>query len=129
MLTTSSGGKKGKDAKKPTRAEAKLVIKDFFGAAMLKECRWGKDRFFVTLIGDWSQPLTHVVSKELRKRIEATAPEPGWEGRHLEVWLGDDSLDVMTRMQDEYRRLRSWIGSRFRQVLARTPGERLNPVP
>lgn len=94
--------KKGKDAKKPTRAEAELVIKDFFGAAMLKECRWGKDRFFVTLIGDWSQPLTHVVSKELRKRIEATAPEPGWEGRHLEVWLGDDSLDVMTRMQDEF---------------------------
>jgi len=83
--------------KKPTRQEAQLVLEDFF-AETATEIRWVKDRFFVTLVGKHSNPLQRVAVSPLVK----LEPEPGWEGRHLEVWLGDDSLDVMTRQQDEF---------------------------
>lgn len=86
-----------KPGKKPTRQEVQLVLEDFFvGAAT--EIRWDKDRFFVTLVGKHSNPLKRVSDSPLVKM----EPEPGWEGRHLEVWLGSKSLDVLTRQQDEF---------------------------
>lgn len=89
-----------KTKKRPTREEAEKVIQDFFGD-VATEIKWEKDRFFVTLIGKWSHPLVRVAENaEFLKRMYPK--EPGWEGRYMEVWLGDDSLDVMTRQQDEF---------------------------
>jgi hypothetical protein len=91
-----------KTTKRPTREEAEKVIQDFLGE-VATEIEWKKDRFFVTLIGKWSHPLVRVVEPAMQDVIKNMYPkEEGWEGRYLEVWLGDDSLDVMTRRQDEF---------------------------
>ncbi len=90
------------DRQQPTRDEAQKVIEDFFGEA-LKECAWHADRFFVTLIGQSSHPLMRVVADEIKTKLEVQRPtEPDWQGRFLEVWLGDKSLDVLTRHQDTF---------------------------
>jgi hypothetical protein len=91
-----------KTKKRPTREEAEHVIRDFF-SDVLTECLWEKDRFFLTLVGKWSHPLVHVATPSVQKRLLVQSEqEPGWEGRHMEVWLGKESLDVMTRRQDEF---------------------------
>lgn len=90
-----------KTAKKPTREEAEKVIQDFFGGAAT-EIRWDNDRFFITLVGKWSHPLSRVVDEDIHqtlKGMERTLPD---EGRYLEVWLGSGSLDVISRRQDEF---------------------------
>lgn len=86
-----------KGGKKPTREEVKWVVEDFLGE-VAKEVTWSRDRFFVTLVGKHSDPLKRVVDSPLT-RLE---PEPGWEGRHLEVVLSKCNLDVLTRRQDEF---------------------------
>jgi hypothetical protein len=78
-----------------------MVIQDYFGE-VATEIKWDRDRFFVTLIGKWSMPLKRVVDADIRRRFEAMAPEPPDDGRYLEVWLGDESMDVLTRRQDDF---------------------------
>lgn len=85
--------------KRPKREEAEAVIQKFFDGAAT-EIRWEKDRFFVTLIGKWSHPLSGVLESEDLRPLPPT--DPGWEGRYLEVWLSKGSLDVITRQQDEF---------------------------
>lgn len=91
-----------KTKRRPTRKEAQKVIRDFFGP-VAKTIRWRQDRFFVTLIGEWSHPLVRVAEGEMREIFKRSKPKDrGWEGRFLEVWLGKDCMDVMTRVQDEF---------------------------
>jgi len=91
-----------KTTKRPTRDEAEKVIQDFLGE-VATEIEWKIDRFFVTLVGKWSHPLVRVVQPAMQDVLKNMYPkEDGWEGRYLEVWLGDDSLDVLTRRQDEF---------------------------
>jgi hypothetical protein len=81
--------------RRPTREEVASVIVDFCGGAAT-EVKWERDRFFVLLVGTTSAPL---------KRIPGVAPlvasDDGGE-RWLEVWFDDESLDVLTRHQDEF---------------------------
>ena len=88
--------------KQPTREEVGMVIEDFFGEA-LKESVWSWDRFMVTLQGKWSHPLRRVLPPEMLHVAQHPSPDdPSWEGRHMEVWLGKDALDVITRQQDSF---------------------------
>ena len=86
----------------PTRAEAKKVIEDYYGEVLV-ECKWSRSRFFVPLVGTWSHPQMRVAKGEVRKKLRAQRPrEAEWQGRFLEVYLGKDALDVMTRQQDRF---------------------------
>jgi hypothetical protein len=70
-------------------------LEDYLGE-VATEIRWGQDRFFITLVGKHSHPF---------KRILTPAPyepEPEFNGRHIEVWVAKDCLDVLTRQQDEF---------------------------
>lgn len=85
-------------AKKPTKKELRLVLDDFFGGATT-EIKWDRDRFFVTLVGRHTNALRRMEDVPDFVRRE---PDPGFEGRHLEVWIGSDCIDVMTRQADEF---------------------------
>ncbi len=86
---------------RPSRDDVKNVIRDFFDDAAIK-IEWSKDRFFVTLVGYWSAPLARVVDADVRQSMLATAPRYPHNGRYLEVWFDDTSLDVITRHQDDF---------------------------
>ena len=97
-----------KDGKRPTEEEVANVIRDFF-SDVLTEIVWKKDRFFLTLVGKNSHPLRRVglghqglEPKHLPPVWVLSEPEPGFEERHMEVWLSEDCLDVLTRRQDEF---------------------------
>jgi len=100
--------------RKPTREEVQLVIEDYLGE-MASEIRWERDRFFVTLVGKHSHPLRRI---EGASPILTREPDPGWEGRYMEIWPDPDGncLDVMTRQQDE---LTNRIADGLAQLFAR----------
>ena len=81
-----------KDGKKPTKKAVERVIRQFFDSVATK-IEWKTDRFFVDLIGKYSPPL---------EGLPGYFPAAKGEGRYIEVWLGPDSLDVMTRQADDF---------------------------
>lgn len=87
-----------KNKKKPTRKEVQRVIEDYFSDVLTK-CEWSQDRFFLNLVGQNTHPLRRMPGTTDIVRL---APEPGWEGRHIEVVIGQGNLDVLTRRQDEF---------------------------
>lgn len=99
-------------SKAPAREEVRLVIEDFLSDAA-SEIQWDRDRFFVTLIGKNTHPLKRIPEAHWTARAE---PEPGHEGRHLEVWVTDTCVDVITRSQDEYTHA---VAEGLAKVLAR----------
>jgi hypothetical protein len=90
-----------KTDKRPTREDVEKVIQDFFGP-VATEIKWDKDRFFITLMGKWSMPLMRVVDNSTKRMLTAMAPEPPDDGRYMEVWLSKESMDVLTRRQDDF---------------------------
>lgn len=84
--------------KRPTRKEVQHVLEDYFAEAATK-IAWSKDRFFIDLVGTHTNPLRRMKDAHESARLD---PEPGHEGRLIEVWLSKTSLDVMTRHGDEF---------------------------
>lgn len=77
----------------PSRDDVESVLRHFFsGAAVIT---WNNDRFFVWLPGHNTNPF-----QGLQPSLADPDNEP--RTRWIEVWLGDDSLDVLTREHDEY---------------------------
>lgn len=96
--------KKGKP--RPTREEIEVVICDYFGDVATK-VSWDRDRFFVTLMGKQSHPFEHVDPDHPVARTTIHYRKLAAEGkssteRWIEVWVGPDSLDVITRMADPF---------------------------
>lgn len=83
--------------KKPTKDQVELVIKDYLDAA-LSEFQWDKDRFLIVLVGQNSAPLKSVADPDMRRILTS---EDGQE-RFIEVYLDNNSLDVITRRGDEF---------------------------
>lgn len=94
---------------RPTKQEIQFVLEDFFGAAGVVTWGWTtpgcpvdgtgapscSDRFFVTLVGNKSESF--------RRIPEAAAfVDPDIRERWIEVYIGKDNIDVITRLQDEY---------------------------
>lgn len=75
---------------KTTIYEVEGLVRAFFDE-VLKEITSSRGRLYLTLVGKYSNPTRNPLP-----------PEPGWEGRHLEVFLGEDYLDVITRQQDTF---------------------------
>ena len=84
--------------KKPERADMKMVLEDFFGAAA-ESAEWHEDRFFVRLSTRASFPFQRLEPGWPRSMMTASDDE-----RWIEVWLDKNgkSVDVLTRQQDEY---------------------------
>lgn len=78
---------------RPTKEQIQFVLEDYFGSAA--EVKWDKDRFYVTLPGKPSFPFRRIVPDMARA---AETQDERW----IEVWMNEDSLDVMTRMMDHY---------------------------
>jgi hypothetical protein len=80
-------------ARRPSKEEVGLVLRDFFGPEAAK-VEWEGDRFYVSLPGKNSFPF-------------ASLPDGGWnpfEGheRWIEIFVNDKQFDVITRLADEY---------------------------
>jgi hypothetical protein len=84
-----------KNGKKPTKDEVAKVLTNFF-AGGAESITWEMDRFFVTLHGNITHPLTG---------IEGALVHPSGreaECRWIEVHLARTNLDVITRQSDEF---------------------------
>lgn len=84
-----------KDGPRPSREQVKLVCEDYFRGIGTVEWDETGGRFMIEIIGRISHPMNRI--SVIYKRPE---PEPGFEGRWMEVCLSKTSLDVITREQD-----------------------------
>lgn len=86
----------GADSAPRRRDDIEALLVDYFDAAATS-VSWERDRFFVHLVGKTSPALArqHDVPDWYRY------VEPERATRWIEVWLGEDCIDVMTRNQDE----------------------------
>ena len=83
---------------KPTDVELRMIIEDYVrgvGTLEDKPQKNGRPWFFITLPGKPSHPLTRI--SDVSKR-----PPPPDKERWFEVFVDDDSVDVMTRQSDEF---------------------------
>lgn len=88
---------------RPTREELQLVLEDYLGGA--GEARWDTDRFFVTLTGLRSEAYRRCahVTEVVRAYAEHTLREPPANRiRWIELYLHEDSIDVITRCADDF---------------------------
>lgn len=86
--------------RKPTRKEVQIVLEDFFTGVATK-IEWDQDRFFIDLVGKPRSPFYRLSEAAKRSDDAFFHEEEGFDVRCLEVWLGADCLDIMTRHQDE----------------------------
>lgn len=85
------------DGPLPTRDAMQALLEDFFGDAAT-HVNWDRDRFFVELCG---RPTAALRRQDGVPWFYAAALEEARD-RWIEVWLGRDCVDVMTRNADEY---------------------------
>lgn len=76
------------DVKRPTKEEIGAALTKYIGGG--GKVYWERDRYFVDLPGVPSNPSPY---------LDVPCP---YETRWFEVWLGDDSVDVLTREADEF---------------------------
>lgn len=83
--------------KVPGRGDIGTLIEDYLGDVMRsKEC--GGGRWTVSLIGPCSFPLRRLEPEWTPSKAWAEEhPTPRW----IEVYIGQDNIDVITRHQDE----------------------------
>lgn len=79
---------------RPTREQLQMVLEDY--VLRLGVVEWETDRFFVTLPGKCRHPLTRVTD---RRAVEAMNEGP--RERWFEVYVGEDHIDVITRLMDQ----------------------------
>lgn len=80
--------------RKPTKEEIQLVLEDFFGPVAKVEWHEDQNRFYATIVGEKSPPFRRI--KDAHPFVDTEVSE-----RWIEVYVDDDNIDVMTRMQDE----------------------------
>lgn len=85
----------------PTQAQVEQVLINFFGGAATIEWKPEQQRFYCTLPGKNTFPFKDLVPKDRSDRAQSKYEAP-FDVRFIEVFLGQDSLDIITRMQDEY---------------------------
>jgi hypothetical protein len=90
--------KKGK--KRPSKAEIKRVIEDYFGP-VLRQVKWGRGRYYVYLVGSWTHPHTRVADPAVRAKLRAQRPEnEDLRQRCIEVLPSKAYLSTITRCAD-----------------------------
>lgn len=101
--------------KRPTKEEIQFVLEDYFrDIATSIEWRQDGNRFFVNLPGKCYHPLKRVLPENMAYVWKAFDEEQ--RERWIEVYLGRDNIDVITRMQDE---VTAHLADGFVKVVAR----------
>lgn len=87
----------------PSEQDVQHVIEDYLGDALVG-IDWGGKRWTARIDGNKSWPLRRVlaVSSDRERVLHDTAELESTEERWIEVFIGDDNIDVITRRQDEY---------------------------
>lgn len=94
-----------KKDRRPTEKEAELVVRNYFGGCGTVE--WSDDRWIVSLPGTPTWVFEGIEPGTARERNAE---------RWIEVYLGDDNVDVITRRQDEFTNA---LASGLAEVFAR----------
>lgn len=103
--------------RKPTKDDIGTALVDYLGDPLVRELRWETDRWFVSLPGKRSHPLRQLVDEGYRKKyIDPEMNEQPDTARWFEVWVDGNTVDVITRQQDE---LTSNIALGFAKLVAR----------
>jgi hypothetical protein len=82
--------------RKPLREQIGLVVEDYF-ASIAKEVKFDHGRWYVTLPGNRTEALGRTTVAELGGKFMSDEVRERW----IEVVLGDDHVDVLTRSMDE----------------------------
>ena len=83
-------------AKRPARADLGAALEDYLGG-IAESVAWREDRWFAVLKGTTRDPFRRVEHPPVSRYPEELQNAERW----IEVWIGDSSIDVITRMQDE----------------------------
>lgn len=107
----------------PSREDVGKVLEDYLGATMVNN-EWGGDRWTALLVGTKSWSLRRVVDlcNETARICAAARAEEAHEERWIEVFIAEESIDVITRRQDE---MVNDIADGFAQLIARYWGGRV----
>ena len=87
----------------PARDDVCKLLEDYVGAGGTVRWVGEQNRFYVDLLDGYSDPLQRLdtyfamLYEDLSKEHDGS-PRPRW----IEVWFGDDCIDVMTRMADDF---------------------------
>lgn len=88
--------------KRPSKEDVGKALEDFLGAFMVSN-KWGGGRWTATLVGTKSWPLRRIYDQscETLRVMAAAHEEETSESRWIEVFLHRNTIDVITRRQDE----------------------------
>ncbi len=86
---------------RPTQVEVESVLINFFSGAV-ESIEWNEEgsRFTVTLPGKGNSPMHGLDEK--RAAVDKETYGPPFDRRYFEVFLDEEFLSVITRMQDRY---------------------------
>lgn len=98
----------------PSLEDVELVLTNFFGEGGATKIEWKGDRFFITLPGRNTFPFNGLSNS--RETAETERFAQPFDNRKIEVWVTPDTLDVLTRQQDEYT---NCIATGLAQMFAR----------
>jgi len=98
--------------KRPSKEDVKKALVDYLGATMTN-IKWRSGRWTAQLVGSKSWPFRRL---EPDSRLAPAYEEEAKEDRWIEVFFHRNSIDVLTRRQDE---LTNNIARGFAQLLAR----------
>jgi len=82
--------------KAPSKEEIEKVLEDYLGAFLVNN-EWDGNRWNVTLVGNNSWPFRRMA---IPGAATAGAEENAKYVRWMEVYIGDDNIDVITRQGD-----------------------------
>ncbi len=99
----------------PSAKNMRKLLKDYLGEAA-KKIAWKRDRFYVDLHGASTFPGRRLKDIGLAVRSGAYAKQVLSPRRWIEVHLGDDNVDVITRHADEYT---NGVAQRLAEIIAR----------
>jgi len=113
------------EGKVPSHQDVGMMLEDYLGAVMAG-IEWGGSSWTALLVGNKSWPFRRVYergpafNKPLYPGLQAILDEErdgrAHEERRVEVYIGDDNIDVITRRQDE---LTNRIADGFARLVAR----------
>ena len=84
-------------SERPSREDVGQVCEDFVKGLGSVEWNGPQSRYYIHLAGTYSSPQTRAKGGLYAKPL----PEAGFVDRYIEVWIGEDCIDIMTRHQDD----------------------------
>lgn len=96
---------------RPTKQEIQHVLEDYV-RGLATTVVWERDRWYVTLPGESSWSFQRSGPATIAQRTSWLESSTRW----FEVWIGDDNIDVITRMADDVTNV---IAHGFASLMAR----------